>query len=203
MDRGWFREACLRLSEGRTHYYLQCTTGKDKKQVSFLSNNNVGQSDDLTVQRHVRGKRTRDTIVAPQEQADYVANYKSTNNINMAVVSIDQFETYEATCRWNHLKSQYLTIDPRPPPVVPSALAPTPREMQDTGDIEGVTLPAPSMSAFSTPVDVCGALKRAASLVKAQKTKNASNKNNERTSRLQARSSSSSRGSNPRLMAWP
>jgi hypothetical protein len=38
------------------------------------------------------------------------------------------------------------------------------------------------MSAFSTPVDVRGALKRAASLVKAQKTKNASNKNNERIS---------------------
>jgi hypothetical protein len=51
LDRGWFREACLRLSEGRTHYYLQCTTRKDKKQVSFLSNNKVGRSDDLTVQR--------------------------------------------------------------------------------------------------------------------------------------------------------
>ena len=48
-----------------------------KKQVSFLSNNKVGRSDDLTVQRRVRGKRTRDTIVAPQAQADYVANYNA------------------------------------------------------------------------------------------------------------------------------
>jgi len=75
LDRGWFWEACLRLSEGRTHYYLQCTTRKDKKQVLFLSNNKVGWSDDLTVQRCVQGKCTHDTIVAPQAQADYVANY--------------------------------------------------------------------------------------------------------------------------------
>jgi hypothetical protein len=75
LDRGWFREACLRLSEGRLHYYLQCTTWKDKKQVSFLSNNKVGRSDDLTVQRRVQGKRTHNAIVAPQAQADYVANY--------------------------------------------------------------------------------------------------------------------------------
>jgi hypothetical protein len=40
---------------------------------------------------------------------------------------------------------------------------------------------APSMLASSTPVDVCGALKRAQSSVKAQKTKNASNKNKKRT----------------------
>ena len=26
LDRGWFWEACLRLSAGRTHYYLQCTS---------------------------------------------------------------------------------------------------------------------------------------------------------------------------------
>ena len=77
LDRGWFREACLRLSEGRTHYYLQCTTWEDKKQVSFFSNNKVGRSDDLTVQRRVQGKRTRDTIVAPQAQADYVSNYNA------------------------------------------------------------------------------------------------------------------------------
>jgi hypothetical protein len=77
LDQGWFREACLRLSEGRTHYYLQCTTWKDIKQVLFLSNNKVGRSDDLTVQRRVRRKRTRDTIVAPQAQADYVTNYNA------------------------------------------------------------------------------------------------------------------------------
>jgi len=42
-----------------------------------LSNKKVGRSDDLTVQRRVRGKYTRDTIVAPQAQVDYVANYNA------------------------------------------------------------------------------------------------------------------------------
>ena len=71
-------------------------------------------------------------------------------------------------------------LPPPPPPVVPSALAPHHHEVQDTDDIEGLTT-APSMLAFFAPVDVCGALKRAASSVKAQKTKNASNKNKECT----------------------
>ena len=39
--------------------------------------NTFGRSDDLTAQRHVRGKSTRDTIVAPQAQADYIANYNA------------------------------------------------------------------------------------------------------------------------------
>ena len=71
-------------------------------------------------------------------------------------------------------------LPPPPPPVVPSALAPHHHKVQDTGDIEGLTT-APSMPAFSAPVDVRGALKRVASSVKAQKTKNAFNKNKERT----------------------
>ena len=59
--------------------------------------------------------------------------------------------------------------------------------MQDTGDIKRVTLLAPSLPALSLPassaqVDVWQALQRAAILVKALKTKNASNKNKERTS---------------------
>jgi len=77
LERGWFREACLKLRAGRTPYYVQCTTWKDKKQVSFLSTNNVGRSDYMTVQRRIRGKRTRDTISAPRAQADYVANYNA------------------------------------------------------------------------------------------------------------------------------
>ena len=70
-------EACVKLSVDRTPYYLQCTTWKDKKQVSFLSNNKVGRSDGMTVQRRIRGKRTRDTVAAPRAQADYVANYNA------------------------------------------------------------------------------------------------------------------------------
>ena len=75
-------------------------------------------------------------------------------------------------------------LPPPPRPVV--ALVP-PLEVQDTaGDIEveGMSQPASSsVPASSAQVDVRRALQRAASLVKAQKTKNASNKNKERTCR--------------------
>jgi hypothetical protein len=63
LERGWFQEACLKLSAGQTPCYLECTTWKDNKQVSFLSNNNVGWSDSMTVQRCVWGKRTHHDIM--------------------------------------------------------------------------------------------------------------------------------------------
>jgi hypothetical protein len=65
LERGWFCEACLKLHAGQTQYYVQCTTWKDKKQVSFLSTNKVRWSEGMSVQRRVQGKRTRDTISAP------------------------------------------------------------------------------------------------------------------------------------------
>ena len=48
-----------------------------QKTGMFLSNNKVGRSDYLTVQRRVGGKRTHDTNGAPQVQADYIANYNA------------------------------------------------------------------------------------------------------------------------------
>jgi hypothetical protein len=51
LERGWFHEACLKLHAGRTSYYVQCTSWKDKRQVSFLSTNKVGQSEGMSVQR--------------------------------------------------------------------------------------------------------------------------------------------------------
>ncbi len=80
LERGWFCEAFVKLSAGKTPYYLQCTTWKDKKQVSFFSNNKVGWSDGMTVQMHVRGKRTRNTIAAPRAQADYVVECATENS---------------------------------------------------------------------------------------------------------------------------
>ncbi len=59
-------------------------------------------------------------------------------------------------------------------------MLPPPHKVQDTGDSKGV-MTAPSAPASSARVDVRGALKRAESSVKAQKTKNASNKNKECT----------------------
>ena len=74
-------------------------------------------------------------------------------------------------------------LTPPLPPVVPFAVAPNNSEVNDIGDISGVAtvIALPSMSTSSAPFDVRGALKRAASLVKAQKSKNVSNKNKERT----------------------
>ncbi len=37
----------------------------------------MGQSDGMSFQRRVRGKRTCDTIAAPRAQADYVSNYNA------------------------------------------------------------------------------------------------------------------------------
>jgi hypothetical protein len=76
---GFVRRVSNYVQTGRhATCYVQCTTWwKDKKQVSFLSTNNVGRSDNMTVQRRIRGKRTRDTISAPQAQADYVTNYNA------------------------------------------------------------------------------------------------------------------------------
>jgi hypothetical protein len=61
-------------------------------------------------------------------------------------------------------------LPPLPGPVGPSALALPPREVQDTGDNKGLMM-VPSAPASSAWVDVRGSLKRAESLVKAQKTK--------------------------------
>jgi hypothetical protein len=77
LERGWFCEACLKLHAGQTPYYVQCTTWKDKKQVSFILTNKVGWSEGMSVHRRIQGKRTHDTISAPRAQADYIANYNA------------------------------------------------------------------------------------------------------------------------------
>jgi hypothetical protein len=50
-----------------------------QKLVSFLSNNNVGWSEGMTVQRRAQGKSTCDSVDAPHAQADYVAKYNAVN----------------------------------------------------------------------------------------------------------------------------
>jgi hypothetical protein len=53
IERVWYHEAAIKLraKNSRHHYYVQCTTWKDKKQVMFLSNNKVVGSVGLTVSR--------------------------------------------------------------------------------------------------------------------------------------------------------
>ncbi len=77
LERGWFCEDCLKLHAGQTPYYVLCTTWKGKKQVAFLSTNRVRWSEGMSVQRCIQGKQMRDTISAPQAQADYTANYNA------------------------------------------------------------------------------------------------------------------------------
>ena len=45
IERGWYRESTLKVKvPGQRHFYIQCTTWKDKKQVMFLHTNMVGPS---------------------------------------------------------------------------------------------------------------------------------------------------------------
>ena len=58
-----------RLSKGM--YNLQCTTWKDKKQVTFLHIHLVTSDGDTTVKRHFKGKRKSVHFDAPPIQPDY------------------------------------------------------------------------------------------------------------------------------------
>jgi hypothetical protein len=45
-----------------TDYYIQATTWRNKKQVFFLSNYQVGFGNGITVKRHMRGKEVCDFL---------------------------------------------------------------------------------------------------------------------------------------------
>jgi len=70
VERGWFRESVIQLKSpsGKTHH-IQCTTWRDKKQVSFLHNCDVGASVGLSVMRHVKGGKRHVCISGPQARA--------------------------------------------------------------------------------------------------------------------------------------
>ena len=73
LERGCFCKAVIKLKaeqSNQAYYYIHCTTWTDKKQVMFLSNNNVGRSVGIFVKRHVQGKKTKDIIPGPCAQAD-------------------------------------------------------------------------------------------------------------------------------------
>jgi hypothetical protein len=54
---------------------MQCTTWKDKKQVMFLATNQVGFSQGLTVQWHVKGFKS----------------VKPFNNLKLMQITLDQW----------------------------------------------------------------------------------------------------------------
>ena len=78
VKRGWMREAVIELKTptGKS-YYIQCTTWRDKKQVTFLHNSKVGFSDGMSVSRHVKGKAGRIVIDGPRAQAEYVKYFNA------------------------------------------------------------------------------------------------------------------------------
>ncbi len=98
VERGWYCEAVIKLmaeQSNQAYYYIRCTTWKDKKQVMFLSNNNVGCSVGLFVKRRVQGKKTKDTIPGPRAQEDYVQIFNAVDRNDHD--SVD----YSATIRKN------------------------------------------------------------------------------------------------------
>ena len=66
----------MKTKTGKT-YYIQCTMWRDRKQVCFLSTNGVGASSGLTVRRHSKKKRRRETLAAPRAQRDYVRYFSA------------------------------------------------------------------------------------------------------------------------------
>ena len=73
VKQGWYRDAVLKLRtpDGK-EYYVQSTMCWDKKQVCFLSTNEVEFSNGISVKRHGKGKAMREVIEGPQSQRDYV-----------------------------------------------------------------------------------------------------------------------------------
>jgi hypothetical protein len=76
IPRGWFREAAIQLKTdtGRI-FYAQCSTWKDKKQVMFLSTEDIGASEGHFVYRSTRGQKARSTLSAPVAQKSYAKHY--------------------------------------------------------------------------------------------------------------------------------
>ena len=70
-------EAVIKMTDGRKTYYIQCSTWRDKKQVTFLHTTAVGNSRGNSVRRHTKGRRGRIKIAAPQDQEEYADNYNA------------------------------------------------------------------------------------------------------------------------------
>ncbi len=108
VHRGWFREAAveMKMSNAKT-YWIQCSTWKDKKQVTFVHTNNIGASSNLTVKRHVRGKKQRCTLQAPAAQKDYALHF---NAVDRNDRDSSDYTTSIRTNRW-YLRLFFWVLD--------------------------------------------------------------------------------------------
>jgi len=78
IERGWYRESTLKVKVPRQrHFYIQCITWKDKKQVMFLHTNMVGPSTIHTVRRGVKGRANRIVIRSPGVQKNYSSYFNA------------------------------------------------------------------------------------------------------------------------------
>ena len=73
VKRRWLSEAIFKLKtpNGKV-YYIQFTTWQDTKQVTFLSNCEMGFRNGYSVKRQVSGKQGREITDGPRAQAEYI-----------------------------------------------------------------------------------------------------------------------------------
>ena len=71
---GWFREAAIKIKNRTGNaYYIQCTTWRDNRQVWFLSSDEAGYTEGLTVEIHSKKKKKQDNISGPRAQRKYIS----------------------------------------------------------------------------------------------------------------------------------
>jgi hypothetical protein len=72
VERGWFCEAVIEtVAAAGKKFWLQCTTWRDKKQVTFLHTSEVGASAGHFVKRRTKGKKGQCIFPAPKAQKEY------------------------------------------------------------------------------------------------------------------------------------
>ena len=102
VERGWYREAVIKMTTRRgKSYYIQCTTWRNKKQVCFLSSNKAGASHGRIVKRHTKKKAGRDTLAAPRVQNDYAIHFSAVNRSDRD--SADNSTTIKTVCYYLHI----------------------------------------------------------------------------------------------------
>ena len=81
LKQGWYRKAVINLKTLTSKaYYIQCTTLRDKKQLCFLSPNEVGYTEEMTGKRHNKKKKKQEIISGPRTQRDYVTYFNAVDN---------------------------------------------------------------------------------------------------------------------------
>jgi hypothetical protein len=98
VERGWFREAVLEKVAARgKKFFIQCTTWRDKKQVTFLHTSAVGASSGHFVARRTKGRKEQSILKAPKVQKWYS---KFFNAVDRNDRDSSDYTTSQRTNRW-------------------------------------------------------------------------------------------------------